>query len=109
MTIEPWLLVTPEQLKQGWIERLPDGGLRVRDYEVLARFPNDTIKVRNPALQSAETVDIEPRRGDVRYTCPVCGWSVTLTPQGDNAWTHDGAIEPRCRKDRIALDRTVLT
>jgi hypothetical protein len=51
-TIEPWTVVTPEQLKQGWFDYcyLP----RHRDFEVLAKFEDGTYLVRNPKLVQAE-------------------------------------------------------
>lgn len=113
-TTEPWLLITDEQLAEGWMEYRTTAPIRgaqfIRhEFIVIERYSNGTVKVRNPALQFAEqAIDLRPRVGDVRYTCPVCQWTVTLTPQGDKEWTHDGAIEPRCRKDRFTLDRVVL-
>jgi len=46
--------------------------------------------------------------GEVRFTCPVCGWSVTLTAEGAKQWTHNGTIHPRCGKDDVALVQSRL-
>jgi hypothetical protein len=54
-------------------------------------------------------IDLRGYPGDVRYSCPVCGWSVTLKPEGEALWTKDGTITPKCKRDRVDLVRTVIT
>jgi hypothetical protein len=54
MTIPPWRLVTPEQLKQGWLElRGWESAPIHHEYEVIAER-EDGIVVRNPDLWLAE-------------------------------------------------------
>jgi hypothetical protein len=53
-------------------------------------------------------IDLRGVSGDIRFECPVCHWGVTLKPGGAELWTDYGQIVPRCRKDDIALTRTVL-
>ena len=52
-------------------------------------------------------IDLRGTPGDVRYSCDVCGWGVTLKPEGERMWTQDRTIEPRCRKDDRPLTRRV--
>jgi hypothetical protein len=52
-TTEPWLIVTPAQLKSGWID-YGDRGAGHREFEVLGTFENGDFIVRNPALAKAE-------------------------------------------------------
>jgi len=53
-------------------------------------------------------IDLRGKRGDVRYSCSLCGWSITLKPEGEALWTKDRTIVPVCTKDRIPLTRTVI-
>lgn len=57
-TTEPWLLVTPEQLKEGWVEHVGtlEEGFTIyrRPYLVLGRREDGNYVVRNPALQLQE-------------------------------------------------------
>jgi len=52
--------------------------------------------------------DLTAKPGDIRWSCPVCGWSVTLKPEGEAGWTKQGTIVPRCRRDKVDLVRTVV-
>lgn len=57
-TIEPWLIVTPQQLKQGWIRRvgslLEGFVIERRSYLVLGQREDGNYVVRNPKLQILE-------------------------------------------------------
>lgn len=63
-------------------------------------------------------IDIRGQPGDVRFTCPECGWSVTMRPEGADLWTAHGTIKPthvKCEGKPLnlvnppELIRTVLT
>lgn len=78
-SIAPWMVVTPQQLKWGWIEQV-GGSARHRDFEVLRRFEDGTYAVRNPELVLAE----DEMRVAGAMTCPRCGQSdVWRRPSGD--------------------------
>lgn len=52
-TTPPWILVTAEQLKKGWIEM--KGVTPVHhDFIVIKDYGGGTFKVRNPELQLME-------------------------------------------------------
>ena len=59
-TTEPWLIVTPRQVKEGWIKRqgsaLGKGGVthERREYEVIKKLEDGNYQVRNPALTLLE-------------------------------------------------------
>lgn len=53
-------------------------------------------------------IDIRGKEGDTRFECPVCHWSITLSPEGVRSWTRNGEIKPKCRKDKIALTQTII-
>jgi hypothetical protein len=62
MTIEPWLIVTPQQFKRGWCVLRDDTVQEWREFELIRRLPNGDYEVRNPKLQVLE----EERRGERR-------------------------------------------
>lgn len=65
MTIEPWVIITVEQKKLGWEERVGtyrDGfHYRHRDYHVLKENADGTYTARNPLLEWTEE-QFEDRR-----------------------------------------------
>jgi hypothetical protein len=54
-------------------------------------------------------IDVRAKPGYERFSCPICGWSVVLTPAAAAAWTDEGTITPRCSRDDRDLDRAVYT
>ena len=59
-------------------------------------------------MSNQPRIILRAETGDTKFECPVCGWSVTLTPEGVALWTESGTIEPRCKKDNVALTQTVI-
>jgi hypothetical protein len=53
MTTEPWLLVTPEELKKGWMEMRGVTPVH-HEYLVLGRRDDGAYIVRNPKLALEE-------------------------------------------------------
>lgn len=51
-TTEPWMVVTPERLKQGWVEY--GHAPRHREFDVIAKLEDGDYVVRNPRLVVAE-------------------------------------------------------
>lgn len=59
---EPWLLLTPAQVKEGWFYCASFGAAPVRrSFIVLAKRPDGLVAVRNPALQILEEEKIDAR------------------------------------------------
>lgn len=59
MTTEPWLIVTPEQLKKGWIELRGVTPVH-HNFLVIARREDGNYIVRSPQLIILESAWTEP-------------------------------------------------
>ena len=46
--------------------------------------------------------------GDIRFTCPECGQSITLSPEGAGRWTENGTITPKCGRHDVELIQSVI-
>lgn len=85
------------------LRRMQDAGVIDSTTQVATANGSYPLDQFLPLGRTLTTIDIRAKVGDVRLSCPVCHWRVTLSPEALRVWLGDPPWTPRCQRDDVAL------